>query len=115
MKPQRSLAFASALAEMPLWARQLAGARRYANEDWDKRVTGTLLRRRRPTSKAGPEAGDDLIFWKLLQLLLWAAVYGAFVTASDKQTPRCSIFYFALSLYVAANILALVIAVNASN
>jgi len=41
----RSLAFASALAGMPRWARQLAGPRRYAMKTGTRRPW-TLLRRR---------------------------------------------------------------------
>ena len=47
--------------------------------------------------------------------LLWAAVSDPLVTASEKENPRYSMFYFGLSLYIAANILALVIAVKASS
>jgi hypothetical protein len=42
----RSLAFASTLAEMPRWARQLAGPRSYAMKNWDEASLGPLLRRR---------------------------------------------------------------------
>jgi hypothetical protein len=52
----------------------------------------------------------------LVPHLFWAAaVSDALVTASQKGTPGCFMFYFGLSLYIAANILALVIAVKASS
>jgi len=50
----------------------------------------------------------------LVPQLLWAAVSHPLITASDKE-PQVPMFYFGLSLYVAANILALVIAVKASS